>query len=226
MIGCLALLLAGCTSQRANLPAGAAAYQIIPAPQDVNEPGEYRIGSMDELNVRVVNEEDLSLEKVPVDPNGNLSVGLIGEVKAAGRTAPDLAREIQSRLGERFLVNPSVSVNVMRSVSQRVTVDGQVKKPGNFEILGQTTLLQAIAEAQGASDIADLGEVYVFRRKDGQRYGAKFDVAAIRLGAAEDPRLIGGDVVIVGGSGLRGIYRDFLQAAPFLGTVFIALIQN
>jgi polysaccharide biosynthesis/export protein len=226
LILCASLALGACTTKGANLPAGAQAYQLMPAPAAVNAPGAYRLGPMDQLTLTVLQEPELSGKELPVDPAGNLSVGLIGAVRAEGRTAEELSDEIEARLRERYLVDPRVSVAVTRSVSQRVTVDGAVEKPGSYEILGQTTLLQAIAEAQGASDISNLKEVYVFRRVDGQRYGAKFDVGLIRIGEAEDPKLLGGDVVVVGSSGLRGLYRDFLQAAPLLGTVFLALIQR
>ena len=79
---------------------------------------------------------------------------------------------------------------------------------------GRTTLLQAIAMAEGANRSANLGRVAVFRTVDNQRMAALFDVMAIRRGEVEDPIVLGQDVVIVDTSRLSAAFQDFLMAAP------------
>ena len=79
---------------------------------------------------------------------------LIGEVDAGGRTAREIEQELRKKLGTKYLQNPQISVFVKDHFSQRITIEGAVKKPGVFPIPGGMTLLQAIAEAQGFDDNA------------------------------------------------------------------------
>ena len=78
------------------------------------------------------------------------------------------------------------------------------------------TLLSAIARAQSPTNVARLDEIIVFRMVYGRRMAARFDLGKIRAGRAPDPQVLAGDVVVVGYSALRGVYRDVLQAAPLL----------
>jgi polysaccharide export outer membrane protein len=110
--------------------------------------------------------------------------------------------------------SPQVSVLVEESASQKVTVDGAVKKAGVFDMKGRTSLMQAVAMAEGADRDAKLREVVVFRTVAGQRQAARFDLTAIRKGVAADPELQGGDVVVIPGSGVARTVRDVLQALP------------
>ncbi len=209
----LVLGLSACGSTRSDLPAGPAAYAIM-APTEAQN--VYRIGALDVLNVTVFQEPDLTLKETPVDASGNLIIPLIGEVRAQGRTAVELSREIERLLARNYLVRPQVSVAVVSSVSQRITVEGNVTDPGVYEISGGTTLLQALARAKSPTRVAKLDEVVVFRNIDGRRAGAVFNVEDIREGRAGDPQLVGGDTVVVGFSAVKGAFRDFLSAAPLV----------
>lgn len=177
---------------------------------------EYLIGPTDRLRLTVFQVPDLSFDEVRVDAAGNLELPLIGSVVAGGKSPLDLAREIESRLGERFLQNPRVSITVSEASSQKVTVDGAVTKPGVYLMRGRTTLLQAVAMAEGATRVADLDEVAVFRTQGDRRQIAVFDLAAIRSGSAPDPVLQGDDVVVVDTSRLSAIWRDTVAALPAL----------
>ncbi len=88
--------------------------------------------------------------------------------------------------------------------------------PGVYAIGPGETLLTVIARAQSPTKVAKLDEIVVFRMAEGTRLGARFDLKAIRTGQAPDPEIRGGDIVVVGYSSLKGIYRDILQAAPLL----------
>lgn len=219
------LLLGACTS-RLEVPPEIMASEKFSAVTENDRPPDYKIGPLDELTITVFQEPDLSIKDAPVDASGNLFMPLIGTVHAAGKSSSDLSQEIAAAYGARYLVNPQVSVLVSRAVALNVTVDGQVKKPGVYALDGgRTSLIQAIARAEGPTETAAIEEVLVLRREDGKRYAAKFDLAAIRSGQMADPEIVGGDVVIVDSSAARGVYQDILRSAPLLGPLFILLAQ-
>ena len=219
-----AFFLPSCAST--NLPTGAEAYDIIPAPSSQIRAADYKIGPLDVLKVTVFQEEDLSFEEVPVDASGNVLFPLIGQVSVMGKTSTELASDIADRLGRRYLVDPQVSIIVSQSASQKVTVEGAVEKPGVYPIEGQTTLLQALAMAQGPTEIARLNEVIIFRTKDDGVYAAQFDLKAIRRGEQPNPEITGRDIVVVGSSFAKALFKDVLQLSPALASVFIQLTRN
>jgi polysaccharide export outer membrane protein len=211
-----ALSMASCAGPNVvgSVPRGEAAYATMqPAPGEVTK--DYVIGPLDTLDVSVFQEPDLSMKGVPVDASGNISMPLIRSVQAAGLTTEQLARALQARL-LRYYVSPEVTVAIATSVSQRVTVQGQVEEPGVYDIKGPTTLLNAIAMAKGENRTAAMKDVVVFRTVDSKRMAAVFDLGRIRRGEDPDPRILGNDIVVVGYSNVKGLWRDVLQAAPLL----------
>jgi polysaccharide export outer membrane protein len=231
MIRCAALALtlvclAACSGPKTTAPQGAAAHAIMPVPVAGALPAEYRVGPSDVLNLKVFQEPELSNEELTVDAAGTIYLPLIGTVTAAGKTPAELSAEIARRLDERYLVNPQVSVNVVKAVAERVTVDGEVEKPGIFPKPGQLTLLQAIALGEGTSEVAKLNQVIVFRNSGGERLVARFDLGAIRAGIAPDPEIMSNDIVVVGESSARRLYRDMLTVLPALAGVFVSINAN
>lgn len=227
--GALAFLivLAGCVENQTSrtLPRDAQAYQALDSGSVVQGPVDYRIGALDTLDVSVFSEPDLSVKGTQVDAAGNIELPLIGTVAAAGKTARSLADDIARRYGGRYLEHPYVTVSVATSVSQRVTVQGQVTEPGIYDLKGTTTLLQSIALAKGETNVAALSSVSVFRIVNGQRVGAIFDIAAIRRGEQPDPVLVGNDMVIVGYSRRKGAWRDVLSTAPLLNVFAFSVLR-
>lgn len=179
-------------------------------------PSEYRIGVGDKLNVRVFQVEDLSFDALVVDTSGNIQLPLIGAVRGAGRTAGEMSIDIAARLSAQYLRNPQVTVTVTEAASQKITVDGAVTKPGVYEMRGSTSLLQAVAMAEGPTRVADLSKVAVFRTIDGRRAVALFDLEAIRQGRASDPEVLGDDVIVVDTSRLNSALREIVSAVPAL----------
>ena len=153
-----------------------------------------------EIDVFGVDELDRTIE---VDSTGQISLPLIGNVYAAGKTARQLESELVRLYGARYLESPQVSVNTKKSSGQRVTVEGAVIKAGIYPISSRATLLRAIALAHGLKRIANPSKVYVFRQVGSQKYVANYDVEAIRLARRQDPRIYGGDVVVVFTSGAK-----------------------
>lgn len=200
----------------------------LPAPtaQDlVASSRPYLIGPFDELTISVFGLPELS-QRVQVDASGGLSLPLAGTIEAGGRTAQQLAREIENRLRGRYVRDPQVTVNLAETVGRVVTVDGEVRTPGLYPVVGRMTLIRAIATAQGTTEFARLQNVVVFRTVNGQNMAALYNLDAIRRGYYEDPEIFANDVVIVGNNPARRIFRDVLQAAPLLTTPIIALLQN
>lgn len=214
-----ALCLASCSGGQRLPAASGVANQVDPVAllsAGVIDDETYRIGATDLLSISVFQVPDLSFEEIRVDAAGNLQLPLIGSVRAAGATPGELSTEIERLLGDRYLRNPSVNVTVAQAASQKVTVDGAVTKPGVYEMRGKTTLLQAVAMAEGPTQIADLRSVAVFRVVDGQRMIAVFNLGAIRGGQLEDPVLLGDDVVVVDTSRLNARMREVIAALPGL----------
>ena len=141
------LCLAGCQSLP-NLPQGQAAYTAVPA-RAGGVSRDYLIGPLDSIAVTVFQEPDLSMKEVAVDATGSIVLPLAGKLQAGGKTPIELAAEISKKLNQRYIVDPQVTVQVVSSASQRVTVSGAVTEAGVFEIKGSTTLLDAIAMAKG-----------------------------------------------------------------------------
>lgn len=212
----LALALGACGARSSGSALMAGTRVSLPTSEARldQESAQYVIGVQDQLDVRVFRAEDLSFEKLVVDTGGNIQLPLIGSVRAAGSTAPQLASDIAAALGVRYLQNPQVMVTVVEAAGQKVTVDGAVTKPGVYVMRGQTSLLQAVAMAEGPTRVADLSKVAVFRTINGQRSVAAFDLAAIRRGEAEDPVIYGDDVIVVDTSRLNAVMRNVVEALP------------
>ena len=213
----VALVLGACSSTPAPTPLGVPlAMSELASPATPVEGIAYRIGAGDKLVVNVFQVPDLSLKDVVVDAQGNLQLALLGSVRASGRTPEELSDFIADSLNVRYLRNAQVSVSVSEAASQKVTIDGAVIKPGVYEMQGRTTLLQAVAMAQGPTRVASLSQVVVFRDVEGERRAATIDLGAIRDGQAPDPLLQGDDVVVVGTSRNAVALREIVAALPAL----------
>lgn len=226
-----AILLGGCGGQ---LPLKSTSQlQVVndaalPAPvrTDLVAQGrESLIGPLDTIAVDVFNVPELSRE-VQVDPGGSISLPLIGTVDARGKTSVELARAIEGALRASYVRNPEVTVNVRNSVSQVVAVDGQVAEPGLYPVTNQMTLGRAIASAKGLSEFAKLDDVVILRTVNGQRMAGLYNMTAIRRGLYVDPAVYPNDVIVVGDSPARRLFKDFVSVTPLLAAPLIALIQH
>ena len=218
-------VVSGCTTTTKNpdLARGAAAYEVIPP--TVAEPQIYSIVPADTLQIRVVGEPDLSVEKALVDDAGFIHVPVAGEIKAAGRSAPEVADEIAARLSRKYLRDPQVAVSVAELALRYVSVEGEVNKPGVYELTKNATLLSAIARAESPLVTAKLDEVVIFRTINGQRMAARFNLKDVRSGVAPDPVVMDGDVVMIGHSAIKGLWQDFLKTAPIFNA-FAVISRN
>jgi polysaccharide export outer membrane protein len=221
-------MVSGCASVQPNAPPeNVALLTGVPANQVEAPPvTDYRIGVGDKLRVTVFREPDLSVDGLLVDPAGVVSLPGVGEIQVVGSTASQLANEIAERLNRTLLRNAQVSVAMVSTASRVVTVDGEVGRPGMYPMPGRLTLMQAIALAEGAKESAKQSDVVVFRRVNGERTAARFDLRYIRAARAPDPEILPGDVVVMGFSRAHQIYRDILQVLPAAAGIFVAIEQN
>lgn len=207
--------LTGCASTSTGnpkMPAGAAAYDVVPV--TIAAPSVYTIAPRDILQVRILGEPDLSVDRARVDDAGFIQLPLAGPIKAAGLSASELTGEVKALLGQRYLRDPQVAVSVDDAAPRFVSVEGEVKAPGSYELVGDVTLLGALARAQSPLVTAKLDEVVIFRVINGQRMAARFNLKDIRGGVSPDPIIMNGDVVVVGYSRIKGLWQDVLKMAP------------
>lgn len=177
--------------------------------------GTYKIGPQDVVEISVFKVPELS-KSVQVSEAGTVNLPLVGEVIVAGKTAREFEKELTRQLGAKYLQKPQVTAIVKEYNSQRITVEGAVKKPGVLPIQGTMSLLQAVAMSQGLEESSD-DTVLVFRNSNGARKAARFDVSEIRTGAADDPQLMAGDVIVAGTSTLKKNFNGFLKVLPVAG---------
>lgn len=182
------------------------------------------IGPLDTVMVDVFNVPELSRE-MQVDASGRISMPLIGTIDARGKTAGELARTIEDALRGTYVRDPDVTVNIRSSVSQVVTIDGQVVEPGLYPVTNQMTLLRAVASAKGLSEFAREDDVVILRTVEGARMAGLYNIAAIRRGLYDDPAIYANDVVVVGDSPERRLFRDFVAVAPLLAAPLVAILQ-
>ena len=142
----------------------AAASAARAAEAAVVDPRDYRIGPEDILDNNVWKNPELSRERIPVRPDGKVSHPLINDIDVAGLTASQVKAEVTQRLS-KFIENPEVSVVVREIHSPKVSVSGNVRMPGYFELKTlDVTVLDIIARAQGLNEFADKGSIKVIRR--------------------------------------------------------------
>jgi len=127
--------------------------------------GEYRLGPEDVIEVFVwhkAGDNDLGVPSEVVRPDGKISLPLIGEIQASGKTQAQLEGEVSQKL-RQFVSDPVVTVIVKEVHSAKVSVLGEVKKPGVYPIKERATILDAIALAEGFTEYAKRGKVILIR---------------------------------------------------------------
>jgi polysaccharide export outer membrane protein len=193
---------------RIILTAGASQGSSAPAARQGADGGErssltvtpdYIMGPEDVLEITVWKNADLS-KQVQVRPDGRISLPLIGDVSAVGRTAAQLTEEISARL-KSYMENPTVSILVKEVNSYQIYVLGEVNAPGKYPLKSKTTLLQAVTIAHGFTQVAARNKIVVFRfGKDGEglhKIKASYDDIVLRDGSDQNIELKPGDQIVV-----------------------------
>jgi polysaccharide biosynthesis/export protein len=183
----------------------------------------YRIGPQDVLEISVFQVPDLS-KTVQVAEAGTINFPLVGEVVVAGKTAAEIEHDLEAKLGAKYIKSPHATVYVKEYNSQRVTIEGAVKKPGIYSLRGHDTLLRLIAIAEGLDRDTASSDVVIFHTAGGVRTAARYDINDIRNGKSEDPEVQGGDVILVDDSTAKSAFSTFVRLLP-LATAPILLIR-
>ena len=192
MAGLLIALSAGAEAQEKK-PAAAAAN--VAAAMD-SEP-EYILGPGDQIDIAVWKDETLT-KSVIVLPDGKISFPLIGEIKAAGRTVPQLKQEITKKISP-FAPDPIISIEVRQVNSMLVYVIGRVNTPGRFSLNTNVNVLQALTIAGGLNPFAKRDKIKIFRREGAKTTIFRFKYDEVVEGTELEQNIIlqRGDVVVV-----------------------------
>lgn len=185
----------------------ASAESLSPAGNSVRNAGEtgkgiyaddYVIGTDDTLTINVWKEPDLC-RTVPVRPDGKITLPLIGDIQASGKTPRKLQQEIQESLTE-FVAVPDVTVIVQEVKSLKFNIVGEVVKPGSYPLTTSTTVLDAIALAGGLGEFAKRNSIYVLRlHPDGSSARIPFRYKEVLKGSnlSQNVQLQSHDTIVV-----------------------------
>jgi len=156
------------------------------------------IGNDDVLAINVWKEPDIS-RSIPVRSDGKISLPLVGEVQATGRTPLKLEQDIAARL-KNYISEPEVTVIVQQINSQKFNILGQVNRPGSYGLSNSATVLDAIALAGGFRDFAKRKSIYVLRQNpDGSQTRIPFNYKEVIKGEnpAQNIKLQPRDTIVV-----------------------------
>jgi polysaccharide biosynthesis/export protein len=157
----------------------------------------YIIGPEDSLKIDVWKEPNLSSPGLPVRPDGKISLPLVGDIPAAGRTPMQLSADITEQL-KKFVTDPVVDVTVLAVNSKHVFLIGEVGHVGPLAITPGMTILQAIATAGGLTPYANRKHIYVLRGEPGKQEKIPFDYnKAVKKGDMQGVSLQTGDTIVV-----------------------------
>lgn len=175
-------------------PAAAGPGQKAPA---AKQESDYVIGAEDMLDINVWKETDIS-RKVPVRPDGKISLPLLNDVQAVGLTPMQLQEVVTEGL-KKFIANPQVTVIVAQINSRRVYVLGEVARPGAFPMLPNMTVLQVLSAAGGFSQYAKESGIYVLRSENGRQITYPFNYKKVVRGQSPDQNITlkPGDTIVV-----------------------------
>lgn len=184
---------------QSRLPAVSPLHESVQEKSSLIVTTDYILGPEDVLEITIWRNVDLS-KTVTVRPDGRISLPLIGDVSAVGKTTVQLAEDISSKLKE-YKENPQVSILVKEVNSYAIYVLGEVGKPGKYPLKSKTTLLQGITIASGFTPTAARNKIVVFRfAKDGGsqiKIKASYDDIVLRDGSNQNIELKPGDQIVV-----------------------------
>ena len=164
--------------------------------QPENAPQELSLGAGDIFDVRVFGEPDLSSTyRVGVD--GAIDYPLIGQVVVVGLEPHQAANLIANKLSEKYLKHPQVSILVKEQPSKKVTVIGQVARPGTFSYTTNMNIVEAITIAGGFTPIAAKNRTTITRVESGEKRSLEVPVAEIGEGKARNVLVRPGDIISV-----------------------------
>lgn len=205
MLLTLAAVLAACAAPGGNPPSP--------------EPVPYRVGPPDQLQITVLPEPVIQRTAV-VRPDGMISVELIGDVPAAGRTVEEIAQDIEKRIS-RFKRDADVTVSLQASLSTEITVLGEVNRPSTFPLQRETRIAEAIGLVGGPRLFAATSRIRVIRPRGGTTEIYRVSLDAITNGdLSQNMLLSAGDIVIVPPTYIAAVGYKLSEIFFPFGTIF------
>jgi polysaccharide export outer membrane protein len=156
---------------------------------------EYLMGPGDKLRIEVYKDPQMS-QSVQIRPDGKVTLPLVGDLEASGRTPVEL-RETVTRALKEYMTNPVVTVIVVEATAATAYVVGGVAHPGAVPVQGNLTVLQALAIAGGLTDFADRKNIRILRKGVGGIQSIPFNYKDAIKGAVPSVDLRPGDTVVV-----------------------------
>ena len=191
VLGPLARVPASQTLQGAVAAAPTRAAAVAPPP-------DYVIGADDVLSIMFWRDKDLSAPEVVVRPDGMVTLPLLNDVQAAGRTPEQLGTAIREA-ARKYVEDPNPTVIVKEIKSRRVFITGRIEKPGPYPLNGKTTILQLIAMAGGLREYVDGKDISLMRTEQGKQsvYAFNYQDVVKKKYLHQNIELKPGDVVVV-----------------------------
>lgn len=188
----LLILLSTASAQQTASPPPA-----TPKPQaaQAQTPPDYRLVTGDKLRVEVYKDQQLS-QSLQIRPDGKITLPLLGDIPAAGKTPTELRDSITNALRE-YITNPVVTVIVVEATPATIYVMGEVGRPGPQAMAGQMSILQALAMAGGFKDFAHTKDITILRRSSNGLRRLHFNYNDAIKGESTPMMLEPGDTVIV-----------------------------
>jgi len=195
IFGVFSVAVCACTPQ----PRYLVPLPPLDAPREsitVGESGQYRLQPGDLLRVKFLYHPEFDL-KIPIRPDGSITLQMAGDVRAAGLTPEELEKVIKDRTSDR-LRDPEVSVLVAQLADQKVYVGGEVRIPGFVQFKAGMSPLQAIMDRGGFTDTARLDSVLRLSPSQNEYEGTRLDLTKpLSVGTPEGTQLYAGDVIFV-----------------------------
>jgi polysaccharide export outer membrane protein len=145
-------------------------------PAEVPQSAEYRVGPKDLLEVTAMGVAEINKFVVRVSEDGLIRLPLVGEVEVNNLTQSDVEKKLIKILGEKYLINPQVTVFILEYRSKRVSVLGAVEKPGPYELLGRQTIMSIISQAGGMTRDAGNDIIVIRQLPDGSSTSIRISI--------------------------------------------------
>lgn len=179
---------------------------------------EYRLGPEDAIGIEVFNLPQYSIPQLIIPPDGKINYKLIGSISVRGRTVESVQKEIAEKLNE-YIIDPKVTVQLLQSHSMKYIVDGDVGKPGIFEMTRRMTVREAIVNSGGILPTGDRAKVQIARAMpNGQSELKLINFKDLEKGKGIDEFLAPGDMIFVPGNRFKTIskYLQVVQTVTWL----------
>lgn len=174
-----------------------------------------RLGPEDIISVDVFDKPNYSRANITIPPDGVISYPQIGRLQVAGRTVPDIEKEVREKLME-YIIDPQVTVQLVASHSQKIFVVGDVNTPGIYEMTRRMTVTEALARAGYLTKYGNKKKIHVLRMQpDGNTAAMPLNMKDVEQGKRQDLYLVPGDTIVVPGN----IFKTIDQVS---GVVMIA----